>query len=75
MLVEDLVRDGELADVVQESRPGEDAKLGGRHRELPSDPDAELRHATVVAQSLAILDQVAEDDYGVEPSLDLRYRV
>jgi len=75
MLVEDLVWDRQLADVVQESGPRQDAELGGRHRQLPSDPDAEPRHPTVVAQSLAIFDQVAEDHDSVEPSLDLRYRV
>jgi len=42
---------------------------------LPSDLNAKLRHPPVVAERLPILDQVAEDDDSVEPSLDLRYRV
>src|SRR3982074_893623 len=71
VLVENLVRDGQLADVAQKAGAGEPRKLGGRHRQLAADLDAELSHPPVVAEGLAVLDHVAEGDYSFHPALAL----
>src|ERR1035437_5591267 len=75
MLLEDMVGDRKLADVVQKTRSGEHSQLGRRHRHLASNLDAEVRYAPIVAERLPILDQVAEDDHGIQPSPDLRHRM
>ena len=56
VLLQDRIRDAELADIMQKARAGENAHLRGGHPELAPDVHAELRDASVVALRLAILD-------------------
>src|SRR5476649_450574 len=52
VLLEDRVRNAELADVVEQAGPGEDAQLSGGHAQLPPNLDAELSDPPVVALGL-----------------------
>jgi hypothetical protein len=71
----DPVRYAALSNIVQEARPAQHPELGGRHGHLAADLNAKLRDAPVVGERLPILDQVAEDGYGIQPAFDVRHRV
>src|ERR1700687_148476 len=71
-LLQDLVWYRELADVVHQAGPGQDAKLGRGHRQLASDLDAKLRNSMVVAERFAVFDHQTHDHDWDHPTVDLR---